>query len=95
MTRAPDRAPDGTRALEVVRTVLESDFGIARDLVVPAARLADDLDFDSIDAVDLAHRLEEVLDIAFADDVFERVECVGDIVARIDECLASRERGDA
>ena len=80
--------------LELVSRLLERDFGIARDAIAPETRLADDLDFDSIDAVDLAHRLEDELDIAFPDDVFERVESVGDVVLRIEESLSARD-GDA
>lgn len=79
----------GVKAFEVVSDLLESDFGIERERIAPATQLVDDLDFDSIDVVDLAHRLEDALDIALPDEAFENVASIGDVVARVEACLAA------
>jgi acyl carrier protein len=59
---------------------LEETFGLDRARITPEARLSEDLDLDSIDAVDLAVKLQKVTGARFAPDVFKRVRTVGDVV---------------
>jgi acyl carrier protein len=51
------------------------------------ARLADDLDLDSIDAVDLTVRLQELTSRKFSPEEFKSVWTVGDVVERVHELL--------
>jgi acyl carrier protein len=44
-------------SLALVLDVLRNDFEVAAEAAVPAARLGEDLDLDSIDAVALVTRL--------------------------------------
>ena len=43
---------------QAIRDVLCTHFGLRASLIVPGARLVEDLDLDSIDWIDLAVRLE-------------------------------------
>jgi acyl carrier protein len=51
-------APSRDEILLVLKSVLSEHFGLRREQIVPEAHLADDLDLDSIDWIDLAVRLE-------------------------------------
>ena len=51
-------APSRDEILLVLKAVLSEHFGLRREQIVPEAHLADDLDLDSIDWIDLAVRLE-------------------------------------
>jgi len=76
MRSAPDQ-----ELLETIRGILAQDFGVPREELAADTHLVDDLDFDSIDAVDLAHRVEEETGLALPEESFEAVRTLGDIVA--------------
>lgn len=63
-----------------LRTVLSESFGIAEADVVQEARLNEDLDLDSIDAVDLVVRLRELTGKSVPPRAFRSVRTVGDVV---------------
>ncbi|MDR1367500.1 MAG: phosphopantetheine-binding protein, partial [Candidatus Accumulibacter sp.] len=46
--------------LEKIREIISESFEIAPEAILPEARLFEDLDLDSIDAVDLAIRVQEM-----------------------------------
>lgn len=69
-----------TEYLAKVREVLATDFEIDPDTITEDARLYDDLDIDSIDAVDLIVRLKEITGKKFPPDKFRSVRTVGDVV---------------
>jgi acyl carrier protein len=52
--------------------------------VVPAARLGEDLEIDSIDAVDLIERVRRVIGRKVSPEDFRSVRTVGDLVAAIE-----------
>jgi acyl carrier protein len=51
------------------------------------ARLAEDLDLDSIDAVDLIVKLQELTSRKLNPEEFKSVRTIGDIVERVHELL--------
>jgi acyl carrier protein len=59
---------------------LEETFGLDRSRITLEARLVEDLDLDSIDAVDLAVKLQRSAGVRIAAEVFKRVRTVGDVV---------------
>lgn len=65
---------------ERIRNILKDAFDIEPDRVTPAARLYDDLDIDSIDAVDLIVQLKPLVGKRLQPEAFKSVRTVQDIV---------------
>jgi acyl carrier protein len=63
-----------------LRTLLVEMFDIDAEAVVPRALLYDDLDIDSIDAVDLVVRLQETTGKKIQPEVFKSARTVADVV---------------
>lgn len=64
-----------------LREILEENFEIDPARVTPEAHLYNDLDLDSIDAVDLAIKLQELTGKRIKPEEFKTVRTVGDVVA--------------
>jgi acyl carrier protein len=58
-------------------------FEVPPEKVVPDARLMEDLDIDSIDAVDLVVRMQELTRRRFKPEEFRSVRTVRDVVDRV------------
>jgi acyl carrier protein len=71
-----------------LRGYLEEMFEVPADRINPDARLAEDLDLDSIDAVDLVVKLQELTGRKLKVDEFRSVRTVGDVVDRVHAVLA-------
>ena len=69
---------------------LQEMFGLAPERIVPGARLYEDLQLDSIDAVDLIVKLQEYTGRKIAPAEFKSVRTVGDVVDRLHDHLAAR-----
>jgi acyl carrier protein len=65
---------------EKLKTYLEEMFEIPPQNVSLEARLNEDLDLDSIDAVELAVRLQELTNRKFRPEEFKSIRTVGDVV---------------
>jgi len=74
--------------LALLRQVFEDEFEIEPDLVIPAARLGDDLDLDSIDAVALAARLERETGVVLKEERLREVRTVQDVIGLVRGILA-------
>ncbi|CAN7337091.1 acyl carrier protein [Pseudoxanthomonas sp. LjRoot143] len=61
-------------------TILHDSFEIEPARITPEARLYDDLDIDSIDAVDLIVQLKPLLGRSLQPEAFKSVRTVQDIV---------------
>ncbi len=72
----------------VLKDILVNDFEIEQDQIVPDANLFEDLDFDSIDAVDLAVRLQEYTNRKISPDNFKEIRTVNDVVIAVEQLLA-------
>jgi acyl carrier protein len=66
--------------LAKLREVLVKDFEVDADAVVPEARIYEDLDIDSIDAIDLIVRLKEITGKKIPPEHFKKVRTIGDII---------------
>lgn len=64
-------------------------FDLPPEKITPGARLAEDLDLDSIDAVDLMARLQQFTGKRIASAEFKSVRTVGDVVNKICQRLAA------
>jgi len=60
--------------------LLQESFEIEASRITPEARLYDDLDIDSIDAVDLIVQLKPLLGSSLKPEAFKTVRTVQDIV---------------
>lgn len=65
---------------ERISTILQDSFQIEAERITPQARLGEDLDIDSIDAVDLIVQLKPLLGSALQPDAFKSVRTVQDVV---------------
>ena len=70
--------------LEMLRAAFAELFEINPARIVPEARLADDLEIDSIDAVDLIERVRRVIGRKVTPEDFRSVRTVGDLVQAIE-----------
>ena len=76
-----------------LREDLEEMFEISPERITPGARLYEDLDLDSIDAVDLIVKLGELTGRKIRPEAFKSVRTVGDVVICVEATLS--EAGDA
>jgi acyl carrier protein len=70
------------RVLDEVRELMVA-LDLAPEGVDPGATLVDELEFDSLDWLDLALRLEEDFDVALREEKLATVRTVGDVVDRV------------
>lgn len=63
-----------------IAAILQDTFGIAAERVSPAAKLGEDLDIDSIDAIDLIVQLKPLLGGNLRPEAFKAVRSVQDVV---------------
>lgn len=78
-----------TQILCRLRELLSDTFEIDPARVTPEADLYKDLDLDSIDAVDLAIKLQEMTGKRITPDEFRSVRTVSDVITAVDRLLAA------
>ncbi len=74
--------------LEKLTGYLEDMFEVPRENITEAALLYEDLDLDSIDAVDLVVKLQELTGRKFKPEEFKTVRTVGDVLDRVHALVA-------
>ncbi len=77
--------------LEKLTDYLEELFEIPRDKVTLEAKLFEELDLDSIDAVDLVVKLQELTGQRVKPDEFKSVRTVDDVIGCVEKLLAANE----
>lgn len=80
MGQAFDRPLDRESVLERVREILVESFELEPAAVRLDAHLIDDLDLDSIDAIDLAVELEQETGLRVEEQELKKIRLVKDIV---------------
>ncbi len=80
---APERLHDREQTFEMVRDALVELFGLDPKRITPQARLADDLDIDSIDAVDLVEHFHRLTGRKLSAEDFRAVRTAGDLAQAI------------
>lgn len=68
-----------------VKELIINELNIAPEKITLEASLADDLEADSLDAVDLIMQIEDTFGIQFDDDAAQSVKTVGDLVQYIEQ----------
>lgn len=75
--------------LEYLREVLVELFELKPEQVVPEAHLYDDLDIDSIDAVDLILKLKDLTGRKIQPQTFKHVRTINDVIDAIQSLMAN------
>lgn len=75
--------------LENLRVILAEAFEIDPVRVTPEAHLFEELDLDSIDAVDLAIKLQEMTGKRIRPEDFKGVRTVGDVIRTVKVLLTT------
>jgi len=66
--------------LEELTKILTDDFELEQESIKPEANLFSDLEFDSIDAVDLAVRLQQYTNKKISPEEFKQIRTIQDVV---------------
>lgn len=74
--------------LDRIRAIFNENFAIEPERVMPDSHLFEDLDLDSIDAVDLAIKLQEMTGQRIKPEEFKSVRTVGDVIAAVHALFA-------
>ena len=74
---------------KTLKDTLVEQFDIDPAKITPQARLAEDLDLDSIDAVDMIIKLQEMTGRKVSPEDFKSVRTVGDVQQVIEKLLAA------
>lgn len=80
---------------ERLRAILIETFDIEAELIKPEAKLYEDLDIDSIDAVDLIVKLKPLVGRRLQPEAFKSVRTLQDVVAALQSLMAQTEAEDA
>lgn len=75
--------------VELLTGLLVDMFEVEPEAIVPTARLYEDLDVDSIDAVDLIVELRNITGKQIDPDVFKLVRTVDDVVNAVMEIIGT------
>ena len=75
---------------ERLQGYLTDMFEVPLDRICPEARLYEDLDLDSIDAVDLIVKLQDLAGRRISPQEFKSVRTVGDVVDKVHALLHAK-----
>ena len=73
-----------------ISTYLEEYFEVPKKNITLESRLYEDMDLDSIDAVDLIVKLQELTGQKISPDSFKEVRTVSDVVEKVFELLQEK-----
>ena len=72
---------------EKFKKIIVEELNVAEEIVTMDASLVEDLEADSLDAVEIIVRIEEEFDLQVDDEAAENVKTVGDLVKCIEANL--------
>jgi acyl carrier protein len=75
---------------DVVKKIIVAELRVDHDQLTPETHLMKDLGADSLDALNIALRLEEAFKIKIPDDAIPNFLTVGDIVRGVSDYMANR-----
>ena len=73
--------------LDKLKQILVDDFEIEENLITPTTHLFEDLELDSIDAVDLAVKLQHITNKKISPETFKQIKTINDVVDAIEKLL--------
>ena len=78
-----------TEIIQHVNRTLQEEFEMSETKLQPANRLREDLELDSLDAVDMIVALEQALKIRVDEEQAKQIRTVGDIYDFVERMLAA------
>jgi acyl carrier protein len=81
---------DKQDVFQTLKHTLVEQFELDPAKITPDARLYEDLDLDSIDAVDMIIKLQELTGCKVSPEDFKGVQTVGDVQRVIEKLLAAK-----
>ena len=87
---APPEAPSRGEILREIQQMMKELFDLEPARVKPDARLVEDLEMDSLDAFDLAVKVEEATGLAFEEDKLRELRTVEDVIVAIEAILRTQ-----
>lgn len=81
---------DSQQVFQTLKNTLVEQFELDPAKITPEARLQEDLDLDSIDAVDMIIKLQEITGRKVRPEDFKEVRTVGDVQRIIEKLLATQ-----
>lgn len=85
----PPAAPTADEIYAHVRQLLIDLFEVEPSRITPEARLYQDLEIDSIDAIDLVLKLKDFTGRKLKPEEFKHVRTVGDVVRAVQALVAA------
>lgn len=79
---------------ETIKNILIEDFEFSDDQLTPEARMVEDLDLDSIDAVDLIVRLQKIVKTKASPEDFKQIRTLQDIVDAVEKIVNNNQSED-
>ena len=73
--------------LKMVKEILVNDFECDEEKLVPEAKLFEELDLDSIDAVDLIVKLQTIIKKKVNPEDFKQIRTLDDVVVAIEKLV--------
>lgn len=80
-------SPSQEAILREVQLIMKELFQMDETRVVPAARLAEDLDLDSLDALDLAVKVEDLTGHELDEQKLRSFKTIEHVVVAVDQLL--------
>lgn len=76
-----------TEILREIQLMFKELFDLDEAKVQPSARLIEELELDSLDAIDLAVKVEEMTGLAFDEQKIRELRTIDDVIVAIDGLL--------
>jgi len=73
--------------MAAIKSIMTEMFEIDSNKIIPEARLYEDLDFDSIDAIDMIVRLKEITGKAVKPEDFKSARTIADVIEAVEALL--------
>lgn len=65
---------------EKIKTIIEDQVGLRRELIMPTSTFEEDLGFDSLDDIEFTMAIEEEFGIEIPDEDIEKLKTVQDVL---------------
>jgi acyl carrier protein len=73
-----------------IKEILVADFELDAEKLKPEAKLFEDLDLDSIDAVDMVVRLQQMTGLKVKAEDFKRIRTLGDVIDVVEKLFSEQ-----